>query len=104
MEEFALLAVAGVLIIVTVSLFAPKLGVAAPILLVLVGIGCSLIPGAPQILLEPEWILMIALPPILYSAAVNVPRHPGASARWTGSRTAPTGGPSSCCWRTGSSC
>lgn len=73
MEEFALLAVAGVLIIVTVSLFAPKLGVAAPILLVLVGIGCSLIPGAPRILLEPEWILMIALPPILYSAAVNVP-------------------------------
>lgn len=73
MEEFALLAVAGVLIIVTVSLFAPRLGVAAPILLVLVGIGCSLIPGAPRILLEPEWILMIALPPILYSAAVNVP-------------------------------
>ncbi|NUL46596.1 sodium:proton antiporter [Cellulosimicrobium funkei] len=73
MEEFALLAVAGVLIIVLVSLFAPKLGVAAPILLVIVGIGCSLIPGAPRILLEPEWILMIALPPILYSAAVNVP-------------------------------
>ncbi|WP_313823829.1 sodium:proton antiporter [Citricoccus sp.] len=73
MEEFALLAVAGVLIIVLVSLFAQKLGVAAPILLVIVGIGCSLIPGAPRILLEPEWILMIALPPILYSAAVNVP-------------------------------
>lgn len=73
MEEFALLAVAGVLIIVLISLFAPKLGVAAPILLVIVGIGCSLIPGAPRILLEPEWILMIALPPILYSAAVNVP-------------------------------
>lgn len=73
MEDIALLAVAGVLIIVTVSLFAPRLGVAAPILLVLVGIGCSLIPGAPRILLEPEWILMIALPPILYSAAVNVP-------------------------------
>lgn len=73
MEEFALLAVAGVLIIVLVTLSAPRLGVAAPILLVLVGIGCSLIPGAPQILVEPEWILMIALPPILYSAAVNVP-------------------------------
>ncbi|HRO28916.1 MULTISPECIES: sodium:proton antiporter [Micrococcaceae] len=73
MEDIALLAVAGVLIIVLVSLFAPRLGVAAPILLVLVGIGCSMIPGAPQILLDPEWILMIALPPILYSAAVNVP-------------------------------
>jgi monovalent cation/hydrogen antiporter len=73
MEELALLAVAGVLIIVLVSLFAPRLGVAAPILLVLVGIGCSMIPGAPQVLVDPEWILMIALPPILYAAAVNVP-------------------------------
>jgi len=73
MEELALLAGAGVLIIVTVSLFAPRLGVAAPILLVLVGIGCSLVPGAPQVLLDPEWILMIILPPILYAAAVNVP-------------------------------
>jgi monovalent cation/hydrogen antiporter len=73
MEEIALLAVAGVLIIVGVSLFAPRLGVAAPILLVFVGIACSLIPGAPQVMLDPEWILMIILPPILYSAAVNVP-------------------------------
>jgi monovalent cation/hydrogen antiporter len=73
MEEIALLAVAGVLIIVGVSLFAPRLGVAAPILLVLVGIGCSLIPGAPRIMVDPEWILMFTLPPILYAAAVNVP-------------------------------
>ncbi len=73
MQELALLAVAAVLIIVMVSYAAPKLGVAAPVLLVLVGMGCSRIPGAPHILVEPEWILVIVLPPILYSAAVNVP-------------------------------
>ncbi|GAB3058548.1 cation:proton antiporter [Sediminivirga luteola] len=73
MEEYALLAVVAVLIIVATSLFAQKHGVAAPVLLVLVGIGCSFIPGTPEILVEPEWILAIVLPPILYAAAVNVP-------------------------------
>ncbi|WP_394618373.1 cation:proton antiporter [Lentzea sp. JNUCC 0626] len=73
MQEWALLAVAAVLIIVAVSYFAPKLGVAAPVLLVLVGMACSQLPGAPHLDVEPEWILVIVLPPILYSAAVNVP-------------------------------
>ncbi|MFD9701865.1 cation:proton antiporter [Lentzea sp. NPDC059081] len=73
MQELALLAVAGVLIIVAVSYFAPKLGVAAPVLLVLVGMACSQLPGAPHVAVAPELILTVVLPPILYSAAVNVP-------------------------------
>ncbi|PWK87049.1 sodium/proton antiporter (CPA1 family) [Lentzea atacamensis] len=73
MQELALLAVAAVLIIVAVSWAAPKLGVAAPVLLVIVGMGCSQLPGAPHVFVEPEWILGLVLPPILYSAAVNVP-------------------------------
>ncbi|HUQ56101.1 sodium:proton antiporter [Lentzea sp.] len=73
MQELALLAVASVLIIVAVSYFAPKLGVAAPVLLVLVGMACSQLPGAPHVAVAPEWILTVVLPPILYSAAVNVP-------------------------------
>ncbi|MGO3886171.1 MAG: cation:proton antiporter domain-containing protein, partial [Mycetocola sp.] len=73
MTEMAVLAVAALLIIVAVSYVAPKIGVAAPILLVLVGVACSYIPGAPELEIEPDWILMIVLPPILYSAAVNVP-------------------------------
>ncbi|GAA4922850.1 sodium:proton antiporter [Nesterenkonia rhizosphaerae] len=73
MEELTLLAVAAVLIIVAATLFAQKHGIAAPVLLVLIGIGCSFIPGTPEVLVEPEWILMVVLPPILYSASVNVP-------------------------------
>jgi CPA1 family monovalent cation:H+ antiporter len=73
MHELALLAVVAVLIIVAVSYAAPKLGVAAPVLLVLVGIGCSLLPGAPELVVEPDLILTVVLPPILYAAAVNVP-------------------------------
>jgi len=72
-EELGLLAVVGVLIVVAVSAFAPRLGVAAPVVLVVVGIGCSLIPGAPHLEIPPEWILAVVLPPILYSAAVNMP-------------------------------
>lgn len=71
--EYAVLAVVALLIIVAVAHFSAKLGVAAPLLLVVVGVGCSYIPGAPTIEVPPEIILMVVLPPILYSAAVNVP-------------------------------
>ncbi len=71
--ELAVFGVAAVLIIVAVAAIAPKLGVAAPILLVLVGIGVGYLPGVPDFEFPPELILTIVLPPILYSAAVNVP-------------------------------
>ncbi|MBN6038177.1 sodium:proton antiporter [Amycolatopsis sp. 195334CR] len=73
MQELALLAVVAVLIIVVVSYTAPKLKVAAPVLLVIVGMACSQLPGAPELFVEPDWILVVVLPPILYAAAVNVP-------------------------------
>ena len=71
--EYALLGLFGVLAIVLVARFAPKLGVASPLILVVVGIGASFIPGVPDITVPPELILSVVLPPILYSAAVNVP-------------------------------
>ena len=71
--EYALLGLFGVLAIVLVARFAPKLGVASPLILVLVGIAASFVPGVPEIVVPPELILSVVLPPILYSAAVNVP-------------------------------
>ncbi|MFZ4894601.1 cation:proton antiporter [Plantibacter sp. Mn2098] len=71
--EYALLAVVGIVTIVAVAAFASKLQVAAPLVLVLVGLGLSLIPAVPALEIKPEWILMGVLPPILYAAAVNVP-------------------------------
>lgn len=71
--EYAVLGLASILIIVAVSTFAPKLGVAAPLVLVVVGIACSFIPGVPVVEFPPELILALVLPPILYSSAVNVP-------------------------------
>src|ERR1700709_84295 len=70
--EWALFGVVAIVSIVAAGAFANKLGVAAPLLLIVLGVGFSFIPGAPTNV-PPEIILAGLLPPILYSAAVNVP-------------------------------
>jgi len=70
--EWALFGVVGIVSIVAAGAFANKLGVAAPLILIVLGVGFSFIPGAPTTV-PPEFILAGILPPILYSSAVNVP-------------------------------
>jgi NhaP-type Na+/H+ or K+/H+ antiporter len=71
--EFLIVAVLGILAIAGATAIAPKIGVAAPLLLVLVGIGVSFLPFVPDLTIEPEWILAGVLPPLLYSASVSMP-------------------------------
>ncbi len=71
--ELALLAVLGLVLVVGVSMLSGRIGVAAPLLLVVLGIGIGYVPGVPPVSLDPEIILLGILPPLLYSAAVNVP-------------------------------
>ena len=71
--DYALLGVAGIITVVTVARFSSRLGIAAPLILVVVGIGASYLPGVPEIHVEPELILAGVLPPLLYSAAIQVP-------------------------------
>ena len=73
MDDALLLIAAAVIIIVVVSVAAKRFGIAAPVALVVVGLLVSLVPGVPTVALEPEWILIGVLPPLLYSAAVNMP-------------------------------
>lgn len=40
-----------------------------PILLVLGGLGLGLVPGMPEVELDPDLVLLISLPPLLYAAA-----------------------------------
>ena len=56
--------------IVAVGTLAPKLGVAVPLVLVVVGTAVSFLPFVPPIEVDPEWILAVVLPALLYSAAV----------------------------------
>ena len=67
------LAVLAVLVVVAASALGERLGVAAPLLLVGAGVVASLVPGFPDLEVEPEWVLAGLLPPLLYSAAVSVP-------------------------------
>jgi NhaP-type Na+/H+ or K+/H+ antiporter len=71
--DYSLVAVGGVIVVVAAAAFSKRLGIAAPLLLVLVGIGYSFIPGVPPIEVDPHVILAVVLPPLLYGAAVNVP-------------------------------
>ncbi len=64
----ALLVVLGSL---AVSALAQKLGRSAPLALVVVGLGVSYIPGVPEFRIEPELILVLFLPPLVYSAALD---------------------------------
>ncbi|WP_344199811.1 sodium:proton antiporter [Aeromicrobium alkaliterrae] len=67
------LAVLGVIVVVAVCVVSPKLGVAAPLSLVAVGVGLSFVPGVPDAQVDPEIILAGVLPPLLYASAVTMP-------------------------------
>jgi CPA1 family monovalent cation:H+ antiporter len=64
---------AGLAIMIAASVFARRTGVAAPLLLVALGIGASYLPSTPAIHIEPEIILAGVLPPLLYTSAVKLP-------------------------------
>lgn len=60
-----------VLGVVLINGVAGRLGVPAPILLVVAGVGASFIPGVPHGNLDPDLVLNVLLPPLLYAAAVE---------------------------------
>jgi monovalent cation/hydrogen antiporter len=71
--EFIILAVVGLLIVAFAAAFAPRLRIPAPLILVITGIVISVLPFMPAVTVDPEWILVGILPPLLYSAAVSMP-------------------------------
>ncbi|MEH0841604.1 Na+/H+ antiporter [Micromonospora sp. CPCC 205711] len=50
---------------------ARRLGLLSPILLVVLGLGLSFLPGFPQVRLDPDLVLVGILPPLLYVAALE---------------------------------
>ncbi|MFJ6197758.1 Na+/H+ antiporter [Micromonospora sp. NPDC092111] len=50
---------------------ARRLGLLAPILLVVLGLGLSFLPGFPHVRLDPDLVLVGILPPLLYVAALE---------------------------------
>jgi len=63
-------------ILVTIAILfeiARRIGVPYPSLFVLGGLGLGLVPGLPHVSLEPELVLLVFLPPLLFTAAVGTP-------------------------------
>ncbi|MFT4088892.1 MAG: cation:proton antiporter, partial [Gordonia sp. (in: high G+C Gram-positive bacteria)] len=71
--EVVVVVVVCVLAIAGANTLAPRVRIAAPLLLVLVGVVVSFIPRVPPIYVDPEIILVGVLPPLLFAAAVALP-------------------------------
>jgi len=71
--ELLVVIVSGLLVIAAATVFGPRLGVAAPLVLVAIGVAASFLPAFGSVEIEPEWILEGVLPPLLYSSAVSMP-------------------------------
>jgi NhaP-type Na+/H+ or K+/H+ antiporter len=53
-----------------VALLARRISVAPAILLLLTGVALAFVPGIPSLALPPELVLLVVLPPLIYSASV----------------------------------
>lgn len=71
--EALIVVIIAIVVIALATAVAPKLGIAGPLILVLVGGAVSLLPFLEIPEINPEFILVGVLPPLLYSAAVSLP-------------------------------
>src|SRR5947208_2130514 len=57
-------------VLVAAALIARRLNTGPSIVLVIAGVALALVPGLPRIELAPEFVLLVILPPLIYSAGV----------------------------------
>ena len=61
---------AAVAVVLVGSLVARRLAVPVPVVLVLAGLGYAMLPG-PNVELDPDVVLVVVIPPLLYAAAIE---------------------------------
>lgn len=66
--ELLILVLVGAIIVTS---FADKRGMQPALIIIVVGLAVSFIPGVPHVELESEILLTVVLPPLLYSAALG---------------------------------
>jgi len=71
--EILLVLAIGLVVVAGATLLSARLGIAAPLVLVAVGVVASLLPVFETLTIDPEIILAGILPPLLYSSAVSMP-------------------------------
>ena len=72
MIETVQIAVLLLVVLAAVALAARRLDLPPAILLVVVGVALAFVPGLPRIQLVPELVLLLVLPPLIYSAGVSM--------------------------------
>ncbi|MBO0784144.1 MAG: cation:proton antiporter, partial [Ktedonobacteraceae bacterium] len=60
-------------VMLALTAIAHKIGIPYPILLVLGGLAISLVPGLPAIVLDPNTVFVLFLPPIIQLSAYYTP-------------------------------
>jgi monovalent cation/hydrogen antiporter len=69
-----LIAILAILVAIAILFeIAQRIGVPYPTLFVIGGLGLAFVPGLPRIALEPELVLLVFLPPLLFQAAFTTP-------------------------------
>jgi monovalent cation/hydrogen antiporter len=68
-EGFEVVLAAVLVSVAVLNALASRIGIPYPIVLVLGGLALGLVPGVPEVELDPELVLLAFLPPLLYSAA-----------------------------------
>ncbi|MFV0287278.1 MAG: cation:proton antiporter [Demequina sp.] len=71
--EILVIGVFALMAIATATAVSPKVGIAAPLILVALGFGASLLPFMPAVEVDPEVILAGVLPPLLFAAGASIP-------------------------------
>ncbi len=69
--EIALLLVVLAVGVLAVTAVAERIGIPAPLVLIVAGVVASYVPGVPEITLEPDVVLLGLLPPLLYATAIQ---------------------------------
>jgi monovalent cation/hydrogen antiporter len=59
-------------VLAAAAIVAQRLKIAPSIVLVIAGVGMALVPGLPRMQLAPEFVLLVILPPLIYSAGVSM--------------------------------
>ncbi|HEY2794316.1 MAG TPA: cation:proton antiporter, partial [Micromonosporaceae bacterium] len=73
MSELLVVMVTAFMAIAAATIAGPRLRIAAPLVLVVIGVAASFLPVFASVHIQPGWILEGVLPPLLYSAAVSMP-------------------------------
>ncbi len=72
--EHLIIVVLGIALIAIVTALGKRLNIASPLVLVAIGLLLALAPFIPNLgTIDPDWILVGVLPPLLYSSAINLP-------------------------------